>query len=733
MRTIFVFLLIFGFYTDLFTQGKISGKVVDKSSGEPLPAADIHLVELKRGTITKSDGTFIIDNVPEGRYTIEVSYIGYKKFRQIIDIKNGKDVEFKIELEQTVISLPSVVVTGTMYEKSVFEIHQPVAVLDEDKIGLRLSDNIAKTLSYEPGVNLEYNGFVGRPVIRGLTGTRILILDNGIRIGDASDLTPDHAISFEPSGIERIEIIRGPASLFYGVNSVGGVINIISEDIPRTVHDKLRGSLRLFGSSVNTALAGSGAFDYGIKNFSLRGEFGYRKSGEIKTPKMKLENTNANNLTSSLGLAYHTKDISVGFGFRNFSGEYGIPIVHDEHHEDEEHHHHHPKFEIVRNKFTFKTDLAPKIEKIQGIELIANYTSYDHKEIEEHHDEIATRIKIGTTNVDLKVRHDKVGIFSGMIGASFMHQNYNTVGEEKFFADATLYLGSLIMYEEFEINKFALRAGLRYDFAQVKSKKFENLPAYDKRFNAFSSSAGLVYKLSEPLALSFNFSRGFRIPALQELFAYGPHLGTMSFEVGNPNLKIETSNEFNLSLRLLTEKANFEVSSFVNYIDNYIYPKATGEVDTVSDLPIYKYSSTNSILRGFEMKFEYEMFKNLNTSLLVDYVEGRKRDVKEYLPLIPPLRAIANVEYRTGKYNFGFEIKAVSSQNKLAPGETKTPGYAILNLHFGLRLASMGLAHEINLNVENVTNKTYYDHLSRIKNRVPMPGRNIVLVYHLLF
>ncbi|MEN3039591.1 MAG: DUF2012 domain-containing protein, partial [Candidatus Kryptonium sp.] len=359
MKAIFVFVLIFGLYTNLFTQGRINGKVVDKSSGEPLPAADIHLIELKRGTITKNDGTFIIENLPDGRYTIEVSYIGYKKFRQIVDVKDGKDIDLEIKLEQTVISLPSVVVTGTIYERSAFEIHQPVAVLDEDKIGLRLGDNIAKTLSYEPGVNLEYNGFVGRPVIRGLTGTRVLVLDNGIRIGDASDLTDDHAISFEPSGIERIEIIRGPASLFYGVNSVGGVINIISEDIPRTVHDKLRGSVRLFGSSVNTALAGSGAFDYGIGNFALRGEFGYRKSGEIRTPEKKIENTNANNLTSSLGLAYHTKDISVGFGFRNFSGEYGIPAVHEGNHEEEEnHHHHHPKFEIVRNKFTFKTDIA---------------------------------------------------------------------------------------------------------------------------------------------------------------------------------------------------------------------------------------------------------------------------------------------------------------------------------------------------------------------------------------
>jgi iron complex outermembrane receptor protein len=240
-----ILVFIFAFYSTLFSQGTIKGKVVDKSTGEPLPSADVHLVEIKRGTITKTDGTFVIQSVPAGNYTIEVSYVGYKKSRKKVEVKDGLTLDVEIELEQTVLSLPDVVVTGTMYERSPFEIHQPIAVLDEDKLGLRLSENLAKTLSYEPGINLEYNGSaVGRPVIRGLSGTRILILDNGSRIGDASDLAPDHAVSFDPASVERVEIIRGPASLFYGVNALGGAINVISNDIPRAVHDKLRCSLR---------------------------------------------------------------------------------------------------------------------------------------------------------------------------------------------------------------------------------------------------------------------------------------------------------------------------------------------------------------------------------------------------------------------------------------------------------------------------------------------------------
>ncbi len=722
MRVFLSLILTLVFYVNLFSQSTIKGKVIDKSTGEPLPSANIHLVEVKRGTITKSDGTFIIDKIPAGDYTLEVSYIGYKKVRKKVKVNPDEVVNVNIELEQGVVSLQEVVIIGSMYEKSLFEIHQPIAVLDEDKLGMRMSDNIAKTLSYEPGISFEYNGSaVGRPVVRGLTGTRVLILDNGVRIGDASDLSADHAISFDPISVERIEVIRGPASLFYGMNSVGGAINIISEDIPRAVHNKLAGSFRFTGSTVNSSLSGSGALDYGVKNLGFRAEFGYRKNGDTKTPVGTLNNTGAENLTSAIGIAYHTKNLSSGFAFRNFNGDYGIPTEEDEK----------PRFKINRDKFAFKTDFNFMNSKVQGIELQINQTNYSHDEIE--NGEVATRIKTKTITGDLKLKHGKIGALSGMLGSSFLYQNYSTSGEEKFFVDADLYLGSLILYEEFEFSKVVLEAGLRYDFARVKSKEFESFPQQVLDFNVFSSSAGLVYKIADPINLSLSFSRGFRIPTLQELFAYGPHLGTMSFEIGNPNLNVETSNEINFSLKWLTTKANADVSLFLNYINGYVYPYNTGEVDTTTGLPIYKYNSSNAVLRGFEAKFEFEALRNLNISLLADYVEGKRRGVNEYLPLIPPFRAIAGIEYRTSRYNFGVEFKLVSNQNKVALGEEPTPGYGIINLHFGLRLPISGLAHEVNLNIENLTNRTYYDHLSRIKNFAPMPGRSISIIYHLLF
>ena len=719
-----IIVFIFAFYTTVFSQGTIKGKVVDKSTGEPLPSADVHLVEIKRGTITKTDGTFVIQNVPTGNYTIEVSYVGYKKSRKKVEVKDGLTLDVEIELEQTVLSLPDVVVTGTMYERSPFEIHQPIAVLDEDKLGLRLSENLAKTLSYEPGINLEYNGSaVGRPVIRGLSGTRILILDNGSRIGDASDLTPDHAVSFDPASVERVEIIRGPASLFYGVNALGGAINVISNDIPRAVHDKLRGSLRLTGESVNSGLAGVGFFDYGFKNFALRGEFGYRQNNNVKIPSGELENTNSKNLNSSFGVAYYTKSFSSGFAFRNYTGDYGIPTRSD--HEDM------PRFKIRRDKYEFKTDLKFEDKIIQGTELHLNQTNYDHREIEGG--ETATHIKIKTTNADIKLKHSRIGKFDGMLGANFLYQSYSTIGEEKFFADANLYLTSLVLYEEIGLGNLTLQTGLRFDYARVRSKEFESIQAQDKKFGVFSSSAGVVYKFSDPVSVSLSFARGFRVPSLQELFAYGPHLGTQSFEIGNPDLKPETSNELDLSLKLLTERSTADISLFLNYVNDFIYPFNTGEIDTGSNLPIYAYRSANAILRGFEAKFETQLFKNLNASLLLDYVEGKQRDVNEYLPFIPPFRSIASVEYRTSKFNFGVEVKAVSSQNKIAPTETHTPGYVIFNLHLGLRLPMKGLAQEINLNVENLTNRRYYDHLSRIKDFAPMPGRNISVIYHIFF
>ncbi len=721
-----IFVFIFAFCTTLFSQGTIKGKVVDKSTSDPLPAADVHLVEIKRGTITKTDGTFIIQGIPAGNYTIEVSYTGYKKSRKKVEVKDGLTLEVNVELEQTVISLPDVVVTGTMYERNPFEIHQPIAVLDEDKLGLRLSENLAKTLSYEPGINLEYNGSaVGRPVIRGLTGTRILILDNGIRIGDASDLTPDHAVSFDPVSVERVEIIRGPASLFYGVNALGGAINVISNDIPRAVHDKLRGSLRLTGESVNSGLAGVGFFDYGFKSFALRGEFGYRQNNNVKIPSGRLENTNSRSLTSSFGVAYHTRNFSSGFAFRNYTGDYGTPISHEEHGEDM------PRFKIRRDKYEFKTDLKFEDKIIQGTEFHLNQTNYDHREIEGG--ETATQIKIKTTNIDIKLKHSKVGNFDGMIGTSFLYQSYNTTGEEKFFADANLYLASLIFYEELGFGNLTLQTGLRFDYARVKSKEFENIQSQDKKFGVFSSSVGVVYRLIDPISVSLSFSRGFRIPSLQELFAYGPHLGTQSFEVGNPNLKPETSNDLDLSLKLLSERLTADASFFLNHINDFIYPFNTGEKDITSNLPIYEYRAANALLRGFEAKFEAQLFRNFNASFLFDYVEGKRRDVNEYLPFIPPFRGIVGIEYRTSKFNFGVEVKAVSPQNKIAPTETRTPGYVIFNLHLGLRLPMRSLAQEVNLNVENLTNRRYYDHLSRIKDFAPMPGRNISLIYHIFF
>lgn len=707
----------------------VEGVVTDAATGDPLAGTQVRILELGRRELAHGDGAFHFDRIPAGRYTLVFEHVGYRRVTREIVLGPAKTVRVDVALEFSAIELPGLVVTGALGARLGEQALRATNVVSGQELERKLGATIAATLRNEPGLATVSTGpATARPVIRGLGGDRILLLEDGERVGDLSAGSADHAVAIEAVTARQIEVVRGPAALLYGSNALGGVVNVIREEVPASLPDRVTGSVTLQGQSVNRGITAAGYATGAVGPIALRAEGSGRWADDLATPVGDLENTGVETYNLSAGAGWIGTGGRAGGAYRYYESEYGIPGFEGGHAEGVTIR---MRRHTARGQLRIESGLGP----FESIEVDGGYSNYYHAEIE-HGGILGTEFGLLTATGDVLARHAELGPFAaGAIGFQAQWHDY-AAGGSLHITPSNEYALAAFFLEELDFDPLRIQLGGRYDWRRVRPAETgfveEVGEVRTREFGSVSASLGALYDLGAGFGLGASVARAFRTPGANELFSEGPHLAVYSVEVGNPDLEEEIGLGLDVFLRVTRDRFKAELAAFRNAIDDFIYARNTGRVSPTL-LPIYQHDNADAVLSGVEGSAQWSATDRVVLDGTFSYVRGTITATDEPLPLIPPLNGRVGVRYQTQSFFVGAGWKGAASQDRIGEFETPTDGYHVFDASAGYRWVESGRIHSLTLRAENVTDTEYRDHLSRVKEIMPQAGRGFSLLYRLSF
>lgn len=655
--------------------------------------------------------------------------------------------------EEKSTTLDTITVTANPLGRSSNDLVQPVTVLYGDNLLNRLQPTIGDTLSVEPGIRSSYNGpNASRPVIRGLSGDQINILQNGINNLDASDTSVDHNVAIDPLTIEKIEVIRGPAALLYGSRAVGGVVNVIDNRIPdQPISEKVTGMADARYNTANNEKSGSillegGAGKYawhvnGFKRLTDNIEIpGFARSRRLRDSealeadeyeeKDNLINSYSNNDGATIGISRFFKKGYFGIAFTNYESKYGV-VGHEHHHEEghEEEEDSNVSIDMKQRRIDLAGSYREPNDYIKEIKFKAGFSNYKHKEFENN--ESGTIFKNQGYDSRIELIHNKIGLFEGAIGLQSNRSDFSALGEEAFIPPTITKNNSIFIFEEIPVDDLTLQAGGRLDYQDVEAKENVNFSTARSRDDLTgSASIGFTHKLPKDYSFALSTAYTQRAPNSQELYANGEHIATSTFERGNSDLNIQKSVNLDLSLRKKSKSSNSELNLFYNSFQDFINLHNTGVEDTDSHLPIYEYINVPTEFFGVEFQTVFTSYdKNahkLDLEFRGDYLEARDRRTKRPLPRIAPARIGTSAIYKYQDIGLRLDLNYVFAQNEVSENELKTDDYLMFDISTDYEVNIGATSSLLYSKITNLLNEEARNHVSFIKDRAPLPGRSIM-------
>jgi iron complex outermembrane receptor protein len=725
--------------------------VVRDAEGAPLPNARVTIAEINRSTTTAGDGSFTFRALRAGTYHLDVTLLGYAPSHSVVRLpETGDAVTVEIRLRATPLAIEGINVTASPGSADPLRITQSTAEISGKELERNLGASVAQTLSTQPGLSVRYSGpAASTPVIRGLSGERVLVLENGQRTGDLSSSSPDHSLSLDPLAATRLEVVRGPASLLYGSNALGGVVNVISTTIPTTVPSHAEGYLAAQGESVNPGGALSGEVTLPVgSSLAVTGRGGYRNVDDVRGGGGDvLGNSAFRNRYAMGGVGFIGERVQGGVSGGGYGFNYGLPASATAAEQG-------VTIRGERYEATGRADITMAERGFTTLRIDASGQRYTHDEVEES-GEVGTTFRLNTQTAAVTGR-TTFGRWTGAVGLSGLFRQYSPTGEEALTPGARTRNGGIFVYQDIPLGAAEstphLQVGARYDVYRLVSDDSDDArfgAGRTRDFNNLSGSAGLSVPFGTTVSANVSVGRSFRAPTVEELFSDAFHAATGSYEVGDPDLGVETNTGVEAVLRGQSERLNAQLSAFYNRIDNYIAPIRDGSttVETeegTAEVPRFEYRQRDAMLRGVEGQVEGRVGGHFVVGGMGDVVIGDFASDQGPLPFMPPARVGGLLRYDDGRRSLGVEARHAFEQSRVpfvdggtvadgAEGEQPTDGYNLVNLSGGLSIIRAGQVHSITLRVDNVLDERYFDAASRIKDFAPNPGRNLSLVYRLLF
>jgi iron complex outermembrane receptor protein len=742
MKYILTTLMVFVF-CNAFAQNSISGIIVDRETDTRLPFVNIYIPELESGTSTNENGEFQLANIPNGNYKIIYSYLGYETKSESIIIPINEPLTISlissaIEMDAVILSTPfhklqSENVMKVEYEK-VSDLKDIGAITLTEGI-----DNIAGVESITTGLS------VGKPVIRGLSSNRVLVYAQGVRL-ENQQFGAEHGLGLNDAGVESIEVIKGPASLLYGSDALGGVLYLNPERFATFNTNSADFNATYFSNTLGYS-ANAGYKETGDKfKFLFRGSI--TGQSDYDTPDYRVTNTRFKEEDFKAGLGYQVTQFKTEFRYNVNHSKLGIsegigeqstdktPLLP---YQDITNHIFSSKSTVFFDSSSLEINLGYIYNNRQEFEDEHDHDHHDDETEEEHeehededHDEhseeeAALNMKLKTFNYDVKYNLPDFGKFETIVGVQGMNQVNSNYGEEILIPDATTNDIGILATSHIHFETIDVQLGARFDYRNILIEE-----SISKDYTSFNGSAGIKTTLFDLIITRFNVASGFRAPNLSELASDGVHHGTNQYEIGNLNLVNEQNIQLDLALEYESDHFEFFVNGFYNYIYDYIYLAPTGQ--TIEDVPVYNYTQDNAKLYGGEagLHFHPHPLDWLHFESSFETVTGQQ-DNGDYLPQIPANSVIntLRVEFDTKGINKGYafvKLRSTFEQNNVSDFETTSDGYNLLSAGFGGTVSLFKNDLSISISGTNLTDKRYINHLSRLKSLgIDNMGRNFSL------
>ena len=722
----FIITLFLGISAMLHAQNSISGIVTDIRN-QPLKGVSVTISELNKGTTTDENGKYVFSNLPNRNLKINFMLLGFATQN-----KTALSNSLNIILEEAIFEMDEVIVStafNKIQSQNVMRVeHESIKNLQR-----KGTATLIEGLATIPGVSQISTGTsIGKPVIRGLSGNRVLIYSQGVRI-ENQQFGDEHGLGLNDAGIQSVEVIKGPASLLYGSDALGGVLYFNPEKFANANTFKANFSQKYFSNTQgsNSTLGLKTSTDNW--KFMTRGSYNTHSDYKIADGD-RVTNTRYNETDFKTGIGYSNSNFSSVLRYNYNNLDIGIPENGIEEQTTRKKTDF-PKQGIFNHLLSLNSVFYLKNSKL---DLDLGYIANDRSEFEDSN-EATLHMKLKTFNYNVKYHLPKTGKIETIIGVQGMYQTNKNSGEEYLIPDAVTNDFGVFGTANYEWNRNVLQAGLRFDTrnittdAQGIAGEEGSFEAINKSYDSFNAALGYKTNIADNLTLRLKMASGFRAPNLAELTSNGVHEGTNRYEVGNGNLKTEQNIQTDLNLEYKNSHFEFFVNGFYNHINNYIYTSATGAI--IDSNLVFDYIQDNAKLYGGEIGLHLHPhpldWLHFETSF--ETVTGKKQN-GDYLPLIPAnnwdntLRTEFNIQNWLEEGFATLNVSSTFNQKNVSGFETKSNGYTLLNLGFGGTMKVGKTVFDVNINGNNLLDKRYIAHLSRLKtDGIPNIGRNIVL------
>ena len=632
--------------------------------------------------------------------------------------------------------------------RSAHEMATAVTALSEEDLLTRRASTIGEMIDGLPGVrSSSFGPGVGRPVIRGMEGPRVKVLNDGSEMMDASSISPDHAVSVDGGSIERIEVLRGPAALLYGSGAMGGVVNVIDGRIPTYVPEKgYEGVIDLRANSVANAGAGFMGITAGKGPFAVRVEGSKERAKPYRIPGAghKQENSFNNMDSYSLGTSLVLDRGYLGVAYSEQNKHYGL-LAHEHadchthgpsdwhcmgeddhghghggHDHDHDEHHGDPYIKLRQKRWDLRGELADPLAGFERARIRVGHSTYRHDEMEGG--EVGTRFDSRATDGRFELTHQPIAGWRGTLGWQGLRRDFNAEGEEAFVPPSLTHANGVFLLEEYVTGDWRYELGLRHDWQRISAQGHDSA-----KHNGNSVSAGVVWSFIPDYALGLSLSRSQRLPTAEELYANGPHAATHTVELGDANLKRETSKNIELSLRKLAGDTTFDLSLYRNDFNDYIYGAETGR-DIGAGFRELQYRQNKARFIGLEGSLRQLLTHSAALVLFGEHVRGKLLNHEGWVPRLPSDRLGVRWEQAFSQHLDGnIEFSRTQRQTHVARHETETAGYNLLGAGLVYRGAWEASDYQLYAKVDNLMNTKYRNSTSFIKDEVLQPGRNFTV------
>lgn len=718
MKNILCFLAATMIYTATSSQNSLTGTIKTKNTNEPI-AATVYFPQLEKGTVADFDGHYTVSNIPDGNYNVVFSSLGFASISKKVHFSGGKSLTQNMVMEESAVEMEAVIISTPFHKlqsENVMKVER-VSTADLNATGaVTLADGIQNIA----GVNIISTGTgIGKPVIRGLSSNRVLTYAQGVRL-ENQQFGDEHGLGINGAGIESVEVIKGPASLLYGSDALGGVLYLNPEKFALSGETHADLSTTYFSNTLGTA-TNVGVKTSGKKlKFLARGAFA--SFSDYKTgAAYYLTNSRFNEKDLKAGLQYADGKFKSTLRYNFNRSNVGIPeeVGEQTHSKRLEL----PFQEIDNHILSFDHTL---FFNNSSLDAKIGYLYNDRREFEEDPTVAALRLKLRTLNYDVKYHLPEMGHFETIVGLQGMVQNNKNEAEEILIPDATTTDIGILATTHYHLKKVDFQAGIRFDSRNINSKAMGHaseedfIHALHANYNSFTAALGAKLDLTANFSARINLASGFRAPNLAELTSNGVHEGTNRYERGNINLNNEQNFQTDVALAYQNEHIEIFANGFFNAVNDYIYLSPTNEI--IDNAPVFDYLQSNASLYGGELGFHLHPhpldWLHLESSF--ETVTGQLAN-DAYLPLIPAnsLRNTLRVEIKDGPTRKSssafFTLENTFDQKNVSGFETPTGGYSLLSAGIESSFKIQKALLKIGLSGTNLTNKAYIAHLSRFK------------------